>query len=58
MDVVAVPADTQPEREEEKQEADSAGVTALRNMGFDITADVRAVLESAATETLQLFWRR
>ena len=45
VDVVAVPADTQPEREEEKQEADSAGVTALRNMGFDITADVRAVLE-------------
>ena len=26
-------------------EEDSAGVTALRNMGFDITADVRAVLE-------------
>ena len=45
--VVAVPAETEaePERVEEKQEADSAGVTALRNMGFDITADVRAVLE-------------
>ena len=35
----------QAESEEEKQEADSAGVTALRNMGFDITADVRAMLE-------------
>ena len=43
--VVAVPAETETEREEEKQEADSEGVTALRNMGFDITADVRAVLE-------------
>ena len=43
--VVAVPAETETEREEEKQAADSAGVTALRNMGFDITADVRAVLE-------------
>ena len=45
--VVAVPAEaeSQAEREEEKQEADSEGVTALRNMGFDITADVRAVLE-------------
>ena len=29
----------------EDDEEDSAGVAALRNMGFDITADVRAVLE-------------
>ena len=27
------------------REEDSEGVTALRNMGFDVTADVRAVLE-------------
>ena len=46
VDVVAVPAET--EREQAAAvvcEEDSAGVTALRNMGFDITAHMRAVLE-------------
>ena len=46
--VIAVPAEAETEREEEAAvvcEEDSEGVTALRNMGFDITADVRAVLE-------------
>ena len=41
--VVAVPAEAETEREQEQAaavvcEEDSAGVTALRNMGFDITA--------------------
>ena len=43
--VVAVP---ETKREQEAAvvcEEDSAGVTALRNMGFDITVDMRAVLE-------------
>ena len=47
--VVAVPAETEETVTEQAGtvvcEEDSAGVTALRNMGFDITADVRAVLE-------------
>ena len=47
-DVVVVAVQAEAEREEEAAavcEEDSAGVTALRNMGFDITAHMRAVLE-------------